>query len=85
MSVFNSSALDRERTPHLILWVVALEDRPNMLTTNQSSARVDIQLMDTNDNSPIFRPTNFYQFAVEASSETGTVIGQVKDFYFFLN
>lgn len=77
LSISNSTALDRERTAQLILWVIAVEEQPNVQTTNQSSARIDIQLMDANDNSPVFIPNNLYSFSVEAGVETGTIIGQV--------
>lgn len=77
LSVTNSTPLDRERVSRLALQVEAVEQKPNLLTDNVSTARIDIELTDANDNSPIFQPTNLYSFVVEATAGAGTVIGQV--------
>lgn len=78
LSVTNSTPLDRERVSRLALQVEAVEQKPNLLTDNVSTARIDIELTDANDNSPIFQPTNLYSFVVEATAGAGTVIGQVR-------
>lgn len=77
LSVTNSTPLDRERVGRLALQVEAVEQKPNLLTENISTARIDLELTDANDNSPIFQPTNLYSFTVDAVAGTGTVIGQV--------
>ena len=82
LSVTNSTPLDRERVGRLALQVEAVEQKPNLLTENISTARIDIELTDANDNSPIFQPTNLYSFTVEAVAGTGTVIGQVSYVHF---
>lgn len=78
LSVTNSTPLDRERVAKLTLLVEAVEQKPNLLTDRLSTARIDIELTDANDNSPIFQPTNLYSFVVEALAGAGTVIGQVE-------
>lgn len=82
LSVTNSTPLDRERVAKLTLLVEAVEQKPNLLTDRLSTARIDIELTDANDNSPIFQPTNLYSFVVEALAGAGTVIGQVSHFCF---
>jgi hypothetical protein len=77
--VTNSTPLDRERVSRLALQVEAVEQKPNLLTDNVSTARIDIELTDANDNSPIFQPTNLYSFVVKATAGAGTVIGQVSN------
>ena len=69
----------------MILIVDVVEASPSLLPfpesivseSNFSSVQIDIELTDSNDNSPIFQPTNLYSFTVDAMAGTGTVVGQV--------
>lgn len=81
LSVADSAPLDRENTTSMILLVEAVEGRPSLASSNRSwpSVRIDIDLTDANDNSPVFQPTNLYSFRLEAGAEAGTVVGQVNN------
>lgn len=69
----------------MILIVEVVEASPSLLPFPESieseskfsSVQIDIELTDSNDNSPIFQPTNLYSFTVDAMAGTGTVVGQV--------
>lgn len=75
----DSTPLDREKTSSLVVLVEAVEERPSLVSTNKSnsSARIDIELTDANDNNPVFQPSNLYTFSVEADAQAGTILGQV--------
>ena len=66
-----------------MLKVQAVENRPNLwANTSSSFAQIDIELTDSNDNSPVFQPTNLYSFTVEALAGPGTVVGQASHLRF---
>ena len=49
---------DRERMERVVVRVVAIEDTPSVLEDDTpSSVKVEIHLLDTNDNSPVFIPS----------------------------
>ena len=52
---------------------------PGAKLTNR--VKIDIQLLDSNDNSPVFRPTSHYLFNVSRHVPSGTIIGQVGCFF----
>ena len=54
---------DRERMERVVVRVVAIEDTPSVLEDDTpSSVKVEIHLLDTNDNSPVFIPSEWLQF-----------------------
>jgi len=88
LSVKDPKPLDRENQTQLSVWVTAIERKTSIQTkifgtklTNR--VRVDIQLLDSNDNSPVFRPTS-YLFNVSRHVPPGTIIGQVSRFSEFM-
>ena len=65
---------DREKMERVVVRVVAVEDSPSVLEDQEpSSVKVEIHLLDTNDNSPVFIPSNVYVFQLPADP----VVGQV--------
>ena len=51
---------DRERMERVVVRVVAIEDTPSVLEDDTpSSVKVEIHLLDTNDNSPKFIPSEY--------------------------
>ena len=93
LSVKDPKPLDRENQTQLSVWVTAVERTASLQSklfgadqlTNR--VKVDIQLLDSNDNSPVFRPTGHYFFNVSRHVPLGTIIGQVSRFnylFFFL-
>ena len=70
---------DRERMESVVVRVVAVEERPSALPpgTPPPSVQVEIHLVDANDNSPVFLPSNVYVFQVAegGGSSSGDVGG----------
>ena len=84
MTVKNQSMLDREARPTVKLIVQAVEkmkpyskrDHP----PSDSTVAVDITLLDSNDNSPVFEQGNLYEFKVDVNSSEGFVVGKIQAF-----
>ena len=80
LSVADHRQLDRETRSSLTVFITAVEYTPSLETqlwNGSSKARIDINLIDSNDNNPVFQPGDVYSFTVESDAEPGTVIGQV--------
>lgn len=66
----------------MILKIEAVEKFPSRLllapeSGSFPSTQIEIELIDINDNAPIFQPSSLYSFTVSPTAEVGTVIGQV--------
>lgn len=42
-----------------------------------SCAKIELKLLDANDNNPVFHPTNQYQFSITEDAQEGHIIGSV--------
>ena len=78
----------REKRTQLSIWVTAVEQQNSLqtklfATTLTNCVRIDIQLLDSNDNSPVFQPKGFYMFNISETIESGTIIGQVCEPIFY--
>jgi hypothetical protein len=83
MTVKNQSMLDREERPTVKLIIQAIEKvKPynRREVTSDSTVAVDITLLDSNDNSPVFEMGNLYEFKVNVNSTGGYVVGKIKAF-----
>jgi hypothetical protein len=75
---------DRERMESVVVRVIAEERAPSVLPPTPadrpaSSVDVEIHLVDVNDNSPVFLPSNVYVFQVgEERAEGVVVVGRVQ-------
>jgi hypothetical protein len=78
---------DRERMESVVVRVVAVEATASVLppSTPPSSVEVEIHLVDANDNSPVFLPSNVYVFQVSEDGGgsggepgAGVVVGKVQ-------
>lgn len=75
--------LDREKRKSIQLEVEALErtpsymDEKHVLRPKPTSVRVEITLLDTNDNTPKFEHGNLYEFKVPITAPIGHRIGQI--------
>ncbi|KMQ96809.1 cadherin-89d-like isoform x4 protein [Lasius niger] len=81
LTVRDQTILDRERRDRLRMKVHAVEHKPSVVVTGDtsggSSVDVEITLLDANDNNPIFVPGNLYELVARSDAKTGTVLGQV--------
>ncbi|EDW81089.2 uncharacterized protein Dwil_GK11870 [Drosophila willistoni] len=83
ITVRDDRLLDREKRKSIQLNVEALERNPSYLDDKHlkkpgpSRVRVDITLLDTNDNTPKFDHGNLYEFKVPITAPIGHKIGQV--------
>ncbi|EDW16201.1 cadherin-89D [Drosophila mojavensis] len=83
ITVRDDRLLDREQRRSIELKVEALERNPSYLDDKHlkkpgpSSVRVDITLLDSNDNNPKFDHGNLYEFKVPITAPVGTKIGRV--------
>jgi hypothetical protein len=70
---------DRERMESVVVRVVAVERAASVLPpgTPPASVQVEIHLVDANDNSPVFLPSNVYVFQV-GEEGGGRVVGKVQ-------
>lgn len=80
MTVKNQSLLDRENQPTVKLLVQAVEKvKPyKQLDTADTTAAVEITLLDANDNSPQFEHGSLYEFKVDMNASIGHVVGKIK-------
>lgn len=70
---------DREQHENIVVRVVAVEQVPSVLEDQEpASVEVEIHLLDYNDNSPLFLPSNVYVFQVSGSAQVGDKVGAVK-------
>ncbi|XP_067624106.1 cadherin-89D [Eurosta solidaginis] len=83
ITVNDDRLLDREQRKSLHLVVEAIERNPpymadvNMRKPGPSRVKVDITLLDTNDNTPKFEHGNLYEFMVPITAQVGYKVGQV--------
>lgn len=83
ITVRDDRLLDRERRKSIHLVVEALERNAPFTMDNQlrkpgpSSVKVEITLLDTNDNTPKFENGNLYEFKVAITAPVGYKVGQV--------
>nr|XP_053655988.1 cadherin-89D-like isoform X2 [Cherax quadricarinatus] len=50
---------------------------PSPETESLSCAKIELKLLDANDNNPVFIPTNLYQFSITEEAQEGDIIGSV--------
>ncbi|XP_050323376.1 cadherin-89D [Bactrocera neohumeralis] len=83
ITVNDDRLLDREQRKSLHLMVEAIERHPpympdiNLRKPGPSKVKVDITLLDTNDNTPKFENGNLYEFKVPITAPMGYKVGQV--------
>lgn len=83
ITVNDDRLLDREQRKSLHLMVEAIERHPpymsdvNLRKPGPSKVKVDITLLDTNDNTPKFENGNLYEFKVPITAPVGYKMGQV--------
>ncbi|XP_046805306.1 cadherin-89D isoform X2 [Lucilia cuprina] len=83
ITVRDDRLLDREQRKSVHLEVEALERTPsymediNLKRPGPSKVKVEITLLDQNDNTPKFEHGNLYEFKVPITATVGYVIGQV--------
>ncbi|XP_037884780.1 cadherin-89D [Glossina fuscipes] len=84
ITVKDDRLLDREKRKAVHLEVEALErtpsymDEKNLKKASPNSVKVEITLLDTNDNTPKFENGNLYEFKVAITAPIGFRVGQVK-------
>uniref|UniRef100_T1IXK6 Cadherin domain-containing protein n=1 Tax=Strigamia maritima TaxID=126957 RepID=T1IXK6_STRMM len=79
ITVKNQTRLDGEKYSRLDLKVFAIEKTRSVLGIGEpSSTQVEVHLIDTNDNDPVFLPSTVYRFNVSETAPPGTVIGSVR-------
>lgn len=84
ITVRDDRLLDREKRKAVHLEVEALERTPsymddkNLKKPSPNSVKVEITLLDTNDNTPKFENGNLYEFKVAITAPIGFRVGQVK-------
>ncbi|XP_045608618.2 cadherin-89D [Procambarus clarkii] len=49
----------------------------SLLKLESSCAKIELTLLDANDNNPVFLPTNQYQFSITEDAQEGHIIGSV--------
>ncbi|XP_061400687.1 cadherin-89D, partial [Musca vetustissima] len=83
ITVRDDRLLDREKRKSIHLEVEALERMPSYMDDINSkkpapnSVKVEITLLDQNDNTPKFENGNLYEFKVPITAPVGYVVGQV--------
>lgn len=61
------------------------EDDESLVPQSWSCAKVELNLLDANDNNPVFLPANQYSFTITENAKEGDVIGSVsvpKEYFF---
>ncbi|XP_063598219.1 cadherin-89D-like [Penaeus indicus] len=53
-------------------------DSPDFRSDSESCAKIELKLLDANDNNPEFLPSNQYQFTISEEAREGTVVGSVQ-------
>lgn len=53
------------------------EDAESLVPQSWSCAKVELNLLDANDNNPVFLPANQYAFTITENAKKGDVIGSV--------
>ncbi|CAH0559443.1 unnamed protein product [Brassicogethes aeneus] len=79
LTVRDQNVLDREKRSSINMRVFAKEKQPSVVTAKlgASSVRIEVTLLDANDNNPTFIPNNLFDFAVTSPARKGDVVGQV--------
>uniref|UniRef100_A0A1I8QBI2 Cadherin domain-containing protein n=1 Tax=Stomoxys calcitrans TaxID=35570 RepID=A0A1I8QBI2_STOCA len=83
ITVRDDRFLDREKRKAIHLEVEALERMPsymddvNLKKPSPNSVKVEITLLDQNDNTPKFEHGNLYEFKVPLTAPVGYMVGQV--------
>ncbi|XP_053945491.1 cadherin-89D [Anastrepha ludens] len=83
ITVNDDRLLDREQRKSLHLMVEAIERNPpyitdaNLRKPGPNRVKVEITLLDTNDNTPKFEHGNLYEFKVPITAPVGYQVGQV--------
>jgi len=81
LTVIDETKLDREALESIQLEISTVEMLPNVANSGRlqsGPALVTIGLLDANDNSPTFTPSNLFHFEVTVNADIGSVVGQVK-------
>ncbi|XP_037801284.1 cadherin-89D-like [Penaeus monodon] len=53
-------------------------DSPDFRSDSESCAKIELKLLDANDNNPEFLPSNQYHFTISEEAREGTVVGSVQ-------
>lgn len=79
ITVKEQALLDRESRGSIMMIVKAIEKHPphEKRALKDGSVRVDITLLDSNDNTPEFDRGNLYEFKVSINAKLGDSIGHV--------
>nr|XP_034311820.1 cadherin-23-like [Crassostrea gigas] len=76
-SLFINGNIDRETMPKYEL-VVTINDNPiEKADTKLNSTHVIVNILDVNDNAPVFTPNSKQQIRVKETTKLGTVVGTV--------
>lgn len=51
---------------------------PSTDSNASSCAKIELKLLDANDNNPVFLPSNQYKFSIEEDAQEGDIIGKVR-------
>ena len=57
----------------------ATEEETTSVPQSWSCARIELNLLDANDNNPVFLPSNQYAFTITENAQEGDLIGTVRE------
>lgn len=79
ITVREQELLDREARQSILMNINAIEKTKPYYDRNKgtSEVRVEITLLDSNDNTPEFEKGNLYEFKINVDASIGTVVGHI--------
>lgn len=77
----NRSRSSRRRSPRSERSATEARKAPDFRSDSESCAKIELKLLDANDNNPEFLPSNQYHFTISEEAREGTVVGSVSERY----